>query len=90
MHRKHEHLWSGNLEKIASFENHINLFPQTCPFKLAPYLAGPKERNSQCFEVKKHLAAVVIETSNSEWDAPVLIAPKKGRKATFLYPLLDA
>ena len=83
MLRKHEHLWSGKLGKISAVKHHINLTPGARPFKSAPYRAGPKTRELEEFEVKKQLAAGVIEPSNSEWAAPVLFAPKKDGRLRF-------
>ena len=80
---KHEHLWSGKLGKISAVKHHINLIPGARPFKSAPYRAGPKTRELEEFEVKKQLAAGVIEPSNSEWAAPVLFVPKKDGKLRF-------
>ena len=83
MLRKHEHLWSGKLGKISVAQHHINLIPGARPFKSAPYRAGPKTRELEEFEVKKQLAAGVIEPSNSEWASPVLFAPKKDGRLRF-------
>ena len=83
MLRKHEHLWSGKLGKISAVKHHINLIPGARPFKSAPYRTGPKTRELEEFEVKKQLAAGVIEPSNSEWAAPVLFVPKKDGKLRF-------
>ena len=83
MLKKHEHLWSGKLGATTAVKHHIQLVPGARPFKSAPYRVGPKTRELEEFEVKKQLAAGVIEPSNSEWAAPVLFAPKKDDRLRF-------
>lgn len=46
-------------------------------------LAGPKTREYEHFEIKKHLKDGVIEHSVSLWDASVLFAPKKDGRIRF-------
>lgn len=48
----------------------------TQPFKSAPHRAGPKKRELEEFEVMKQLEVRGIESSNSEWAAPLLFVPK--------------
>ena len=83
MLKKHESLWSGELGKINTVKHRIELIPGARAFKSAPYRAGPKTRELEEFEIDKQLKAGVIEPSNSEWAAPVLLAPKKDGRLRF-------
>ena len=83
MLKKHESLSSGELGKINTVQHRIDLIPGARPFKSAPYRAGPKTRELEEFEIDKQLKAGFIEPSNSEWEAPVLFAPKKDGRLRF-------
>lgn len=79
-------MWSGELGKISAIKHHINLVPGARPFESAPYKYVPSKRELEEFEVTKQFPEGVIESSNSEWAAPVFFAPKNdGRLRFFIY-----
>lgn len=80
---KHEDIWSGKLGNISATTHRIDLVPGTRPFKSAPYCARQNFREFEGFEIKRQLAAYVIDSSNAEWAALVLFAPKKDGRLRF-------
>ena len=73
---KHDDMWDGHLGEITAVQHHIDLKPGARPHMARPFRAGPKAREFVQEEVKRMLKAGVIEPSQSEWAAPVVIAPK--------------
>ena len=71
------------MEDINITQHSIDLIPGACPFKSVPYRAGPKTREVEQLEIEKQLKSGVIELSNSEWEVPVLFAPKKDGRLRF-------
>lgn len=62
-----------------TFENRIDLTPDSRPFRLALYRAGPKLREIEELKVQKQFKADVIEPDASECASPVSFVPKKDR-----------
>lgn len=77
MLRKHEDLWLRRLGRSEVTENRIDRIPNVCTFKYELYLACPRITDLEQFEIRKQLAAAVIEQAVSEWVAPLLFDPKK-------------
>lgn len=69
-------MWSGSLGHIAATSHTINIKPGAKPVFCQPYRAGPIARQVEEAEVKRMLAADVIEPANSEWSSPVVLVPK--------------
>ena len=64
-------------------QHSIDLIPGARPVNSAAYRAGPNTRELEQFEIEKNLKDGVIELSNSEWAAPVLLVPMKDGRLLF-------
>jgi transposase InsO family protein len=74
MLRRHSRLWDGHLGNIKSVQHRI---PTTGPpNRAAPYRCGLKTRDIVQEELQRMEEMGVIEPSNSEWAAPIVLAPK--------------
>lgn len=71
MFQGHETIWAGELREIGISKHHIDLIPDSKPFKSLPYWAGSKNRKTEHFEVERPLKGGVIELGISEWAVPV-------------------
>lgn len=81
--RKHEHLLSGKLGHTHPTTQRTDLVLGAKWVKSEPYRAGPKARELEEFEISQ-LVVGVIEHSNTEWDATVLLfAPKNDGQLPF-------
>ncbi len=83
MLKKHESMWLGGLGEISVIEHTIEFTPEARPFKSPPYRASPKARELEGKELDNQKDLGVIEPSQSEWGAPVLLFPKKCGKLRF-------
>lgn len=75
MFRKHEALWSGKLAEIKATTQKIDLTSRSIHSNqhlIAPEQSYANLRNSKL----KKLVTCVIDTSNAEWAALVMFAPK--------------
>lgn len=78
--RKHETMWTVELEEVGISEHRIGLIPDAKLLKSPSYHAGPKTRDLEQFEVEKQIKARVIVSAIRKWVAPVLLAPTKDDK----------
>lgn len=66
MLRKHEHIWSGQLEEIKIIEKKIGLVLDAKPIKSPTYRGGQKSRKHENSEIDKQLKTGFIEPGMSE------------------------
>lgn len=69
-------MWQGQLGEVTATEHRIDLAPGARPQFSQPYRAGPGSREV----IEKHIEDMkekgVIEPAQSQWAAPVVLAPK--------------
>lgn len=82
-------MWSGELEEITITEHLNDLITISRSFKSPLYWAGLRTWELEQFKVQKQLQAAVIESTISEWAAPVLFTPKKDGKHRFCFNCLN-
>ena len=73
---KYDELWDGKLGKINAVDHRIELKPGSQPSMQRPYRTGPQGRRFVEEEIGRMIDADVIEPAETEWDSPVVIAPK--------------
>lgn len=69
-------MWSGSLETVKERQHRSYLVPGTVPIRQQPYRGEESSRKLLEKEVDTQLQAGVIGQVQTEWDSPVLLAPK--------------
>ena len=74
---KHEGVFASKLGKVNGTEHRISLKPHKKPLRKKPYRGGPQKSDEIREQFEYRLNAGVIDPSQTEWEIPVLLAPKK-------------
>lgn len=83
MPREHNYHLSGRLGKVNITQHRMDLILGARSFKCAPNRDGPRTRELEQFKIYKQLKPGFIEQSVSEWNSPVLFAPKSDQSLRF-------
>lgn len=73
---RYERMWDGRISEINIVKNRIDLAPEARPHIKRPFRAASASRKFVSDEVQTMLEQGIIETAQSEWDLPVVVAPK--------------
>jgi RNase H-like domain found in reverse transcriptase/Reverse transcriptase (RNA-dependent DNA polymerase) len=79
---KHASIWDGTLGAIRGVFHRIDTGDRA-PVHLQPRRAGPAARETERAEVRRILDAGVIEESEAEWSAPVVLVAKHDGSTRF-------
>lgn len=77
---KYKHIWDGSLGEITASEYQIGLVSGTRIIRQHSNLFGTTEREFLSKQVDQLLEQKFIRSSNSSWDSPIVLAPKKDGK----------
>lgn len=74
------HLEGDKLGTTTLCEQSIHLKPHTKPIYVKPYRLPEAQKPEINRQVKKMLKDDIIEPTNSDWNSPILLVPKKSEK----------
>eukprot|EP00171_Calliarthron_tuberculosum_P021901 IDg21901t1 len=69
-------MWQGHLGEVTATQHRIDLLPGARPQYSQPYRAGPESRKVIESHINDMKSKGVIESAQSQWAAPIVLAPK--------------
>lgn len=76
-------IWDRHLGRIGTIKHKIKSLPSSNPVYSTPFRSGPTGPNFQQFEVEEMLSQNNINPPQTEWETPVVFAPKKDKSHRF-------